>query len=107
MRVLEQKPLIVFKVLPTDVAGMVVTQEDVPLVAGLSNPLTLRARPSMIFVRWPFRPNDLPPLSEGNCWLTAAPPTAIAFKRGLFDEMPGYDRDRESKREIGDRQQDI
>jgi hypothetical protein len=41
VRVLEQKPLIVFIVLPADVTGMVVAQQDVPLLSRLVEPADL------------------------------------------------------------------
>lgn len=46
MGVLEQKALVVFVVLPADVAGMIVAQQDVPLFAGLVDPADL-AGPSV------------------------------------------------------------
>jgi hypothetical protein len=49
--------MVVLKLLPADVAGMIVAQQDVPFVSGFAKPLTLRARPSTMYVRCALLPN--------------------------------------------------
>ncbi|MCZ4093698.1 hypothetical protein [Sinorhizobium psoraleae] len=51
VRVLKQKLLILFILLPTDKAAMIVAQQNVPLIPGLAQPVGLGARPSTISVR--------------------------------------------------------